>query len=220
MGASDIESGARGEEKPQNWIYLDAFWIDRTEITNAMYARCVALNFCPPPANNSSKTRLAYFSDAGYADYPVIYVSWEGAKAYCAWAGRDLPSEAQWEKAARGTGGFIYPWGNQPPDASLANFNNQVGDTTPAGSYPRGASPYGALDMAGNVREWIADWYNQNYYAILPVANPLGPVSGEYRVLRGGSWFSLGAAVRAASRSWNYPDLTHESVGFRCASAP
>jgi len=220
MGASDSDSEARGDEKPQNWVYLDEFWIDLTEVTNAMYARCVAVDICNPPAQSKSKTRIGYFTDNRYADYPVIYVSWFEATNYCAWAGRRLPGEAEWEKAARGIYGGLYPWGDTPPNSSLLNFNNQIGDTTPVGSYPLGASPYGVLDMAGNVREWLSDRYGDHYYAIMPVANPTGPANGDFNILRGGSWFSPASAVRAASRLWNYPDLVYDSSGFRCAKTP
>jgi formylglycine-generating enzyme required for sulfatase activity/serine/threonine protein kinase len=218
-GSTDEDSQAAADEKPQRWIYLDDFWIDRTEITNGMYARCVQRGGCQAPDKTISKTRLVYFGDSRYADYPVIYVSWEDARAYCRWAGRRLPTEAEWEKAARGADGRAYPWGNDRPNASLVNYNNQIGDTVPVGSYAQGASPYGALDMAGNVAEWVADWYSQDYYAVAPADNPTGPSSGEYRVLRGGSWFNLAHAVRGAFRLWNYPVVHFEGGGFRCASS-
>jgi formylglycine-generating enzyme required for sulfatase activity len=220
MGASMDEPFATNNEKPQSWIYLDAFWIDRTEVTNAMYAGCVAANHCPPVSQTRSKTRFGYFNDPAYANYPVVNVSWQNAQSYCAWAGRRLPSEAEWEKAARGEDGRLYPWGNERPFSSLLNYDNKIGDTTPVGSFPEGASPYGVLDLAGNVREWVSDWYGNNYYTIMPVINPSGPADGEYRILRGGSWFSSEGAVRTAARLWNYPELVSDSNGFRCVDTP
>jgi len=217
MGSTDSDSQAGDDEKPSHRVYLDAFWIDQTEVTNGMFATCVQAGACQPPGEKGSKTRLLYYSDSHYENYPVIYVSYSGAEDYCRWAGRRLPTEAEWEKAARGIDGRIYPWGNQLPDASLLNYNNQVGDTQPVGSYPAGSSPFGALDMAGNVAEWTADWYGESYYGTSPAYNPKGPPSGEYRVLRGGSWFNVGRVVRAAFRMWNYPDLQSDSSSFRCA---
>jgi serine/threonine-protein kinase len=217
MGSPDADAGAGIEEKPQRSVYLSVFWIDQTEVTNAMYMRCVRENVCSPPKETRSKTRLAYYDSPAFGNYPVIYVSWQEAEVYCQWAGRRLPTEAEWEKAARGSNGATYPWGEAPPGIGLANFNNQVGDTQPVGSYPAGASPYGALDMAGNVAEWVADWYDADYYPIAPDSNPTGPDSGEFRVLRGGSWFNLARAMRAAFRLANYPELQSDTVGFRCA---
>jgi formylglycine-generating enzyme required for sulfatase activity len=217
MGSSDSDPQAADDEKPQHTVYLEAYWMDQTEVTNRMYAVCVQAGMCRSPGQSSSKTRLFYYGESRYDDYPVLYVSWEDAKAYCQWAGRRLPTEAEWEKAARGDGGRLFPWGDTPPTPGLLNYDNQVGDTTQAGSYPLGASPYGALDMAGNVSEWTADWYDERYYAVSPALNPIGPLSGTYRVLRGGSWFSSGRAVRAAFRLWNLPDLRSDGIGFRCA---
>ncbi|MFM8320313.1 MAG: SUMF1/EgtB/PvdO family nonheme iron enzyme, partial [Chloroflexota bacterium] len=217
MGSDPADRQAGDEEKPAHAVYLRAYWIDRTEVTNAMYARCEAAGDCQPPAQRASKTRPDYYGAAGFENYPVIYVAWEDARAYCAWADRRLPSEAEWEKAARGEDARPYPWGDRLPSAALANFNSQVGDTLPAGSYPAGASPYGVLDLAGNVAEWVADWYTESYYSLAPYTNPPGPRQGEFRVLRGGSWFSQARAMRAAFRLWNYPALQADTVGFRCA---
>jgi eukaryotic-like serine/threonine-protein kinase len=207
-------------EAPQHTIYLDAYWVDRTEVTNGMYALCVANGACDPPRDRGSNNRNSYYGNSEYDDYPVIFVDWNDASAYCRWAGRRLPSEAEWEKAARGTDGRIYPWGNETPSGNLLNFNWNEGDTTAVGSYPAGASPYGALDMAGNVWEWVNDWYDENFYASSPSTNPDGPASGQYRVLRGGSWVSYDSHVRAAYRDNYGPGNSDNDVGFRCAVAP
>jgi formylglycine-generating enzyme required for sulfatase activity len=203
-------------EKPAHTVTLDAFWIDETEVTNLMYKLCVAAGKCPPPSNKGSYTRISYYDGTQYVEYPVTYVFWNDATAYCVWAGRALPSEAQWEKAARGPNGNTYPWGNAAPDKNLLNYNKNVGDTTQVGLYPNGKSFYGAYDMAGNVWEWVADWYDRTYYARSPSSNPLGPDSGGYtRVLRGGSWTDYGAGVRLSIRYFG--QRSNSNIGFRCA---
>jgi serine/threonine-protein kinase len=217
MGSADEDLKAGEDERPQHLVFLDKFWIDKTEVTNEMYARCVQAGACRLPAKTSSRTRGAYYGNPTFRDYPVVYLSWDEARTYCSWAGRRLPTEAEWEKAARGTDARPYPWGVESPDIHLLNYNNQVGDTTAVGTFPAGASPYGGLDMAGNVAEWVADWYSADYYLTSPVSNPLGPIVGTYRVLRGGSWFNLAGAVRAAYRIWNYPEQRFDGAGFRCA---
>jgi formylglycine-generating enzyme required for sulfatase activity/serine/threonine protein kinase len=213
MGSEDGES----DEEPVHTVYLDAFWIDQTEVTNAMYATCMADGDCKQPQISGSYSRDSYFGNSSYDDYPLIRVDWVQADAYCVWAGRRLPSEAEWEKAARGTDGRTYPRGENI-SCDLANYGSCVDDTSEAGSYPDGASPYGALDMAGNVWEWVADWYGEEYYSSSPSSNPAGPSSGERRVVRGGSsWVDDDWDVRSANRNRLDPDIRNDAVGFRCA---
>jgi formylglycine-generating enzyme required for sulfatase activity len=219
--AGDFSMGSQAgpvDEQPVHTVSLDAFWIDRTEVTNAMYSQCVAAGACLRPYVLGSNTHYSYYFDPLYADYPVIALKWSSADAYCTWAGRHLPTEAQWEKAAIGTDGRIYPWGNELPKNTLLNFNRAVNDTARVGSYPLGASPYGAWDMAGNVNEWTADWYDDTYYASSPSSNPTGPATGQYKVLRGGSWISDVYVIRSADRHWLAPDTRDITVGFRCAA--
>jgi formylglycine-generating enzyme required for sulfatase activity len=204
MGSDEGDS----DERPVHTVYLDAFYIDKTEVTNAQYWACVEAGACDAPS-------VTYY-DANYAQHPVVFVSWNAADAYCRWAGKRLPTEAEWEKAARGTDGRTYPWG-EGIDCDHAQYNECTGRTVLVGSKPKGASPYGALDMAGNVWEWVANPYDSGYYSQSPARNPPGPDSGEYRVLRGGSWnFNLWDA-RCASRRWYTPRLRGNYVGFRCA---
>lgn len=210
------------DEKPQHTVYLDPFWIDKYEVTNALYKKCVEAGRCSGSAPGIlSVTRSSYYGNSTYDNYPVIYMQHADALGYCAWAGKHLPTEAQWEKAARGTDARIYPWGNTY-DKNYLNFDNK-GDTTEVGKYPSDVSPYGAMDMAGNVSEWVADSYDSNYYTNSPRNNPKGPLFGIDRVFRGGSWYSLrGAAARSSSRGISGVEfflftLQEGDLGFRCA---
>jgi eukaryotic-like serine/threonine-protein kinase len=217
------------DEHPTHRVALDGFWIDRAEVTNGRYGRCVAAGACTPPADSGSYTRKSYYGDRLYDDYPVIWVTQQQAADYCAWSGGRLPTEAEWEYAARGPQGLAYPWGDSfdgtrlnycdarcPAGPNDSRVDDGYEDTAPVGSFPAGASWCGALDLAGNVREWVADWYGR--YPASPQANPEGPPSGESRIPRGGSWLDLPDDVRSANRGANAPDYTRHKVGFRCAA--
>ena len=230
MGSSKAEDPQTSEEEsPQHAVYLRDYWIDKTEVSNAQYAMCVAdAEACTKPADHSSQTRDSYYDHSGYADYPVIFVSWGQAAAYCTWAGRRLPTEAEWEKAARGEDRRIYPWGSSF-DGTLVNYcdvNCQNGwkdnrfddgyiETAPVGKYPDGASSYGVLDMAGNVYEWVADWFAP--YSPDRQLNPQGPDLGADRIIRGGSWGDDPDHIRSSLRSRVNGDQTLNFIGFRCA---
>jgi len=206
---------------PKHLVTIDAFWIDQTEVTNKKYYLCVAAGACKEPINKNSSTRPFYFGNSEFDDYPVIYVNWDMAKAYCNWIGRRLPTEAEWEKAARGPNANPFPWGDKVPNKDLLNFNRNVGDTTTVGYYYSGRSFYGAFDMAGNVWEWVNDWYSWTYYDNSPQLNPPGPDSGQSRVLRGGSWIDISDYVISYVRSYVIPTSSnYDTIGFRCALSP
>ena len=204
------------DEKPIHQVYLDDFYMDKYEVTNILYKTCVEAGNCTPPKYPSSTTHSDYYINSTFNDYPVIFINWDQAKVYCEWRGAGLPTESQWEKAARGTDGRTYPWGERI-DANHANYNSNKSDTTKVGSYESGKSPYGIYDMAGNVWEWVNDWYDGAYYQGSPSSNPLGPSLGQYRVLRGGSWYYYDLNVRSTFRSFDTPDYVYGNIGFRCA---
>jgi formylglycine-generating enzyme required for sulfatase activity len=207
------------EESPAHTVYLDAYYIDIYEVTNALYRDCVDEGVCQRPRETGSYDRVYYYDETEFDNYPVISVDWNQAKAYCEWRGARLPTEAEWEKAARGVDGDTYPWGEEP-DCSKASYNDCQPDTTPVGSYDSGVSPYGLYDMAGNVWEWVADWYSETYFQNSPSSNPLGPESGEFRVLKGGSWAKNANNMRAAYRTFFSADRYSNLLGFRCALTP
>lgn len=195
-------------------VTLDGYWIQQTLVTNRMYEQCLRAGSCSAP---SQQLGGPVFGNPVFANHPVVGVTWEQAQAYCQWAGGSLPTEAQWEKAARGANGNTYPWGERRPACSLLNFANCVGRTTEVDRYPDSASPYGALDMAGNVFEWVYDWYSEGYYQNSPLSNPRGPESGEYRAVRGSSFESLPEQLPSAIRRFARPDRSRRDLGFRCA---
>ena len=211
--AGQFSMGAGGVDNPSHAVSLSAYWISRTKITNRMYALCVGVGVCPPPAPVPGGP---VYSNSAYADHPVVGVNWEQANAYCGWAGGRLPTEAEWEKAARGPGGQTYPWGNASPSCDLLNFNNCVKNTTSVIAHPESASPYLALDMAGNAFEWTLDWYDANYYATSPIQDPPGADGGIFRVIRGSSFESDPTQVASAIRRPANPTITSRDLGFRC----
>lgn len=229
MGSNEIRTSLNGEQSPSYYdnqprhsVFLDAFWIDKFEVTNGQYGMCVSAGNCPLPTNLKSVTRSRYYGEREYDRYPVVYVDWYMAEAYCKWAGRRLPTEAEWEKAARGEDGNMYPWGNETPNDSFLNFNSPDRDTNEIGKYPNGASPYGAMDMAGNVWEWVNDWYHSTYYQFMPNENPLGPAASDYnpnqvKSLRGGSWYFQEGSLRSIFRYGVIPvnDLVRSDLRSR-----
>lgn len=227
MGPNDGEEN----EKPVRQVYLDEYWIDSYEVTVADYRKCVDASGCTAPSMTSEYCSgdfepLNNWGKSGRENHPVNCVDWGQADAYCVWAGKRLPTEAEWEKAARGTDGRIYPWGNEEPSCSFAVMGDgKTWDALGCGkmgtwdvaSKPRGKSPYGAYDMAGNVWEWTADWYDS--YQAGATRNPTGPSSGSYRVYRGGGFLNDGVSVRGASRGRSPPSDADGSIGLRCATS-
>lgn len=242
MGSREIEG--YGDEHPQHKVFLDAYRIGKYEVTNAQFAKFVQASGYKPQGD----WRHFYWGQLTapgypekYPDYPVINVTCNDAQAFCQWAGKTygwkgchLPTEAQWEKAAKGTQGYCYPWGDDwdplrcnhwygPRRSGMLNLYSGRG-TVPVGSFPSGASPYGAMDMAGNVWEWCADWYRGDYYAVSPPSKPKGPQTGKYRVFRGGSCLTYGGrgyddTCRCCYRLTHELKLCNYAIGFRCARA-
>jgi eukaryotic-like serine/threonine-protein kinase len=219
--STDCKPEYFNDQEPVHTVFVEAFWIDKTEVTNAMYAQCVQAGACDAPVASSTSSLGYYYGNPKYDNHPVADVTWWNARDYCAWVGRRLPLEAEWEKAARGTDQRYFPWGNAALDCSLANVRSNdkslcVGSPSQVGAYPRGASWIGALDMTGNVWEWVADWYD-----VYPGGNPAVSVDfGQtYHVMRGGSWKSYEWQDRSTYRFSNDPNDHHDNYGFRCAKS-
>ncbi len=227
------------DESPAREVCVSGFYIGRTEVTNAEFKKFIEATGYVTEAERDSDSeerptwRGPYGPESNAEstpDHPVVCVSWNDAMAYATWAGKRLPTEAEWEKAARGTDGRIYPWGNQEPDGTLANVadrsaglkwsNSSLDDgymrSAPVGSFPKGTSVFGVADMAGNVWEWCYDWWDANTYKTAPSRNPTGPEGGEFRVIRGGSWFYHAEGARAANRMYFRPSGSSATIGFRC----
>jgi serine/threonine protein kinase len=223
MGSTlNMDSAAAPDEQPYHAVNLSAFWIDMYEVTNQQYALCVKDGGCSRPMSDKSADPV-FFGNPIYDHYPVTYVDWDQANTYCDWARRRLPTEAEWEKAARGPESWVYPWGNYPPTSGLLNFMRNSNGLTPVGTYPEGKSFYGAMDMAGNAMEWVWDFYQKDYYQTKNVwVNPTGPSFGQEGITKGGAWVSpTTTRVRSAAR-YGYDRAVRQGAnGFRCVvSAP
>jgi len=216
----EFKMGSLAWSQVTHKVYLDAYWIDQTEVTNTMYIKCVTGGGCTSPSDLGSNSKDVYYANSDFGEYPVIFVNWKQAHDYCVWAGRRLPTEAEWEKAARGTDERTYPWG-EAITCDKANYDNScVGETTRVASYPIDKSLFGAYDMAGNVTEWVADWFDDKYYESSPSIDPQGPSNGQAKVKRGGSWSSSLYVARSYFRFGVNPSLQANYLGFRCALSP
>lgn len=221
MGCNEaVEDDCSFTEKPYHQVTLKSFFIDRTEVTVAAYDACVQASACDTPTIESE---WCHYGKEGVAALPMNCVRWAEAADYCDWAGKRLPTEAEWEKAARGDDGRKHPWGNEAAtcDHAVMNYQDQSGCGTDApwevcSRSPTGDSPYGLCDMVGNVWEWVADWYDEDYYAASPATDPQGPDSGTYRVARGGSYLGPVSYMRASRRLNEWPAARSDGLGFRC----
>ncbi len=210
-----VETQCDTDESPYHEVTLAGYYIDKTEVTVDAYGECVTAGSCTAPSTGGS----CNWGVGGRGGHPVNCVNWTQAGAYCTWAGKRLPTEAEWEKAARGTDGRKYPWGNETATCEYAVMSGCPDDILDVCSKsPSGDSPYGLCDMSGNVWEWVFDWYKSDYYTNSPASNPTGPVSGSNRVARGGSFGSPdNGNLRASNRVYHSPSIVSDGLGFRCA---
>lgn len=237
----DCDQGWFADESPQHTVEVGDLWMDRVEVTHAQVAAFLnemsnrfegGVTWVDEQHGQIVKVGNRYQPKEGYLDRPVAEVSWYGASAYCEWAGGRLPTEAEWEYAARGGQGWLFPWGDRV-EGTRMNFcdvncalewadgtvDDGYAETAPVGSYPQGQSWSGVLDIAGNVYEWVGDWYGADYASQSPIENPLGPPTGEERVLRGGSWHLTPVSARSSNRLGMNPQVTFSTWGFRCVIA-
>ncbi len=216
------------DERPRHSVYLKEYWIDRYETTNANYLEFVLATGGRSALDDSCKTKGCKSGNLWdgisfphvIKDQPVIQVSWHDAVAYCRWRGKRLPTEAEWEKAARGPSGKLYPWGSEPVSKNRAVYKKKwqgINTLGSVGSRPKGASIYGVHDMVGNAWEWVSDWYQLDYYRSSPLRNPQGPPDGKYKIVRGGSWINNPDTLHGAFRRWSLPEVRFNDTGFRCA---
>ena len=220
MGSEYGDLLASNNTKPYHLVYVDPFYMDVLEVTNSDYAVCVAAGVCREPESIASKTRADYYTNPTFAAFPVVNVTWQDAADYCEFVNKRLPTEAEWERAARGiSDNRRYPWGNASPREYNMNISLIPGDTERGNIYSRGLSPYGVADMAGNVSEWVADWYGENWYEMQEKSNPMGPQTGHERSVRGSSFETNITELHLAERTGMEPDSWSYTVGFRCAQS-
>ena len=207
-----IDRHSLGPENPAHNVLVDSFYIDTHEVSHGEYMKFVKINMTKEPR---------FAKDPNFNNYkqPVVGVSWKEAQSYCIWKGRRLPTEAEWEKASRGKRSIKYPWGNEDPNKTKLNFNQEVKKTTIIGSYGAGKSDYQVYDLAGNVSEWVYDWHLPEFYLFSPKKNPLGPKNGHYKVIRGGNWRSNADDVKMVYRNATIPTIRKNTLGFRCAQS-
>ena len=219
MGSSDKK--AKSNENPSHLVYLDSFYIDKFEVSFKEFEEYLAANPKQYPTITGWVDRKAR---PDMLNKPVFGFQWKRCKKYCEWKGKRLPTEAEWERAAKGLEGRNYPWGNEPPDDKRANFGNccfiQKGSVlSPVDNFDNGKSPEGVYNLGGNVAEWVHDWYDKKYYEKSPYKNPKGPVKGKYHVIRGGAWNSLPVYLRSTSRYGDSDAKDYYGIGCRCAKS-